>query len=79
MAYLLLLQPPDVMTDKAFNSFKQYALKFVVHEGLLFWRAKVTMSLRHGIWDEHEQKKIVTELHDPSGHRGKQGTYQKVV
>ena len=46
MGYLLILQRPDGMTDKAFNSFKQYALRFVVQQGLLFRWAKVNMSPR---------------------------------
>ena len=32
MVYLLTLQRPDVMTDKAFNSFNQFALRFLVYE-----------------------------------------------
>ena len=46
MVYLFMLQQPDEMTDKAFNSFKQYALRFLVHEGPLFRWAKVNMSPR---------------------------------
>ena len=46
MAYLLTLQRLDGMTDKAFNSFKQYALRFLVHEGLLVRRAKANMPPR---------------------------------
>ena len=79
MAYLLTLQRPDGMTDKPFNSLKQYALRFLVHEGLLFRPPKVNMSPRRVIWDGHEQKKIIKELHDQSGHRGKKGTYQEVA
>ena len=44
IAYLLTLQRPDGMTDKALNSFKQYTLRFLDHKGLLFRRAKVNMS-----------------------------------
>ena len=79
MAYLLMLQRPKGMMDKAFNSFKQYALRFLVHKGLLLRKAKVNMPPRRVIWDGHEQKTIMKELHDQSGHRGKKGTYQKVA
>ena len=68
MAYSLTLQQVDRMTDKAFHSFKQYALRFLNHEELLFRRAKVNMSPRRVIWDRHEPKKIIKELYDQSGH-----------
>ena len=46
MAYLLMLQRSDGMMDKAFNSVKQYALRFVVQQGLLFRWAKANISPR---------------------------------
>ena len=76
--YLETLQRPNGMTDKAFDTFKQYALRFLVHEGLLFRRSKPNMPPRRVIWDADQQKRIVEELHDESGHRGKKGTYEKV-
>ena len=66
------------MTDRAPHALKQYALRFLVHEGLLFRRAKVNMPPRRVVWDENDQKRIIKELHDNSGHRGKKGIYQKI-
>ena len=37
------------------------------------------MPSRRVIWDENDQKSIIKELHDNSGHRGKKGTYQKIA
>ena len=34
--YLETLLKPNGMTDKAFDTFKQFALRFLVHKGLLF-------------------------------------------
>ena len=36
MTYLLTLQRPEGMSDRAFHTLKQYTLRFLVHEGLLF-------------------------------------------
>jgi len=41
--YLLTLQRPVGMTDRVFNSFRQYALRFLMYEGVLFRRAKQNM------------------------------------
>jgi len=77
--YLLTLERPDGMTDKAFRAFVQYATEFLVNEGLLFRRAKLNMPPRRVIWDKNEQNNIIQQLHDESGHRRKKGTYQKIA
>jgi len=77
--YLLTLERPDGMTDKAFRAFVQYATEFLVNEGLLFRRAKLNMPPRRVIWDRNDQNNIIQQLHDESGHRGKKRTYQKVA
>jgi len=66
------------MTDKQFDSFRQYSLRFLVEEGQLFQRAKPGMPPRRVIWDQNEQKDIMSQHHDESGHRGKKGSYKKV-
>jgi len=77
--YLLTLERPDRMMDKAFRAFVRYATEFLVNEGLLFRRAKLNMPPRRVIWDRNEQNNIIQQLHDESGHRGKKGTYQKIA
>jgi len=77
--YLLTLARPDGMTDKAFRAFVRYTTEFLVNEGLLFRRAKLNMPPRRVIWDRNEQNNIIQQLQDESGHRGKKGTYQKIV
>jgi len=67
------------MMGKQFDSFRQCALRFLVEEGQLFRRAKPGMPPRRVIWDQNKQKDIMSQLHDESGHRGKQGSYEKVV
>jgi len=77
--YLLMLQRPVRMTDRAFNSFRQYALRFLMHEGVLFRRAKQNISPKRVIWSKNVQIDIIRQLHDESGHRGTKGTYEKTA
>ena len=44
--YLLMLKRPVGMSDKVYDSFRQFALKFLIHEGLRFFRNKVNISPR---------------------------------
>jgi len=67
------------MTDKQFDSFMQYVLRFLVEEGQLFQRAKPGIPSRRVIWDQNERKEIMSQLHDESHHRGKKGSYEKVA
>ena len=50
-----------------------------LEEGQLFRRAKPGMAPRKVIWDHNEQKDIMGQLHDESGHRGKKRSYEKVA
>ena len=72
--YLLTLKRPVGMSDKVYDSFRQFALKFLVYEGLLFFRNKVNIPPRRVVWDKAQQDKIIREMHDKGGHRGKKGT-----
>jgi len=77
--YLSTLQRLDGMTDRAFGALRRYATEFLVNEGLLFRRAKPNMLPKRVIWDKNEQSRIIQQMHDESGHRGKKRTYQKVT
>jgi len=77
--YLTTLQRPGNKTHKQFDSFRQYALLFLVEEGQLFRRAKPGMPPKRVMWDQNEQKDIMSQLHDESGPRGKKGSYEKVA
>jgi len=77
--YLTTLQLPGNMTDKQFDSFRQYDLRFLVEEGQLFRRAKPGILPKRVIWDQNEQKDIMSQLPDESGHRGKKVSYEKVA
>ena len=77
--YLLTLQRPPGMTDKQFDSFKQYALCFLVIDGLLFRRTKANMAPKRVIWNPQKQQEIIRQLHDESGHRATKATYKKIA
>ena len=76
--YLLTLNRPVGMSDNVYDSFRQFELKFVVHEGLRFFRNKVNIPPRTVVRDKAQQDEIIREMHDKEGHRGKKGTYTKV-
>ena len=66
--YLLTLKRPVGMSDKVYESFRQFAFKFLVHEGLLFFRNKVNIPPRRVVWDKVQQDEIIREMHDKVGH-----------
>jgi hypothetical protein len=77
--FLTSLERPEGMTDKSFESFRRFALEFLVEGGWLFRRAKSGMPPKRVVWKEEEQKNIMQQLHEESGHRGKKGTYEKIA
>ena len=56
--YLLTLKRPVGMSEKVYDSFRQFAFKFLVHEGLLFFRNKVNIPPRRVVWDKAQQDEI---------------------
>ena len=66
--YPLTVKSPVGMSDKVYDSFRQFALKFLVHEGLLFFRNKVNIPPRRVVWDKAQQDGIIREMHDKGGH-----------
>ena len=66
--YPLSLQRPVGISDRVYDSFRQFALKFLVHEGLLFFRNNANIPPRRLVWDKAQQDKIIREMHDKGGH-----------
>ena len=66
--YPLTLKSLVGMSDKVHDSFRQLALKFLVHGGLLFFRNKVNIPPRRVVWDKVQQDEIIREMHDKGGH-----------
>jgi len=76
--WLVTLRRPEEMNTKEFKRFKRQALKFLVRNRQLFRRQSKNVPMRRVIDNENTQREIIKSLHDRSGHRGREGTYQRV-
>ena len=76
--WLATLRRPKDMDAKRFRKFKKNALKYIVRDGHLFRRAGRNRPLRRVIDDDEDRQKILHSLHEESGHRGAEGTYNKI-
>ena len=77
--YLTTLQKPANMTTKEFNTFKKQALKFKVQDNHLFRRNSKNVPMRRVVDNLVERQTILQQLHDESGHKGREGTYRRVA
>lgn len=77
--YLTSLQRPVGMSPKEFQKFKAKALHYKVVDRVLFWRNTKNVPMKRVVDSEAEKSKIMTALHDESGHQGQEGTYRKIA
>jgi hypothetical protein len=77
--WLTTLRRPEDMSMKEFSAFKKEAMKYLVREGHLFRRQSKNSPLRRVVDDAEIRQRILQELHDESGHRGREGTYRRVA
>ena len=77
--YLTTLRRPADMTIKEFNAFKKRALKFKVQDNHLFRRNSKNVPMRRVVDNLVERQNILQQLHDESGHKGREGTYRRVA
>ena len=77
--FLTTLAKPETMDRKEFRKFKANALKFLVRDGHLFRKANKNMPLRRVVDNETQRQQILQELHEESGHRGREGTYRRIA
>ena len=64
------------MGDAEFRRLKHFAVKFILQEGVLYRRRKAGMPPRRVLVSGEEKEEILRRLHNESGHRGREGTYQ---
>jgi Integrase zinc binding domain len=76
--YLTTLARPPYMSTKEFVKFKRNAFLFVVRDRHLFQRASKNIPMRRVV-DGEEKDRIIKELHDESGHRGRESTFRRVA
>ena len=77
--YLVSLQKPTGMSRSEFREFKRKALRYLVQGSHLFRRQGRNIPLRRVIDSLEERKRIMSSLHEESGHRGREGTYNKIA
>ena len=75
--YLAGMRRPKGMGDAEFRRLKRFAVKFILREGVLYRRGKAGMPPRRVLVSGEEKEEVLRRLHDESGHRGRDGTYQK--
>ena len=76
--YLESLRRPEGMGDEEFKMFKRKATRFLIRDGLLYIRGRVNEPPRKVVVKEEEKIEALRELHDNSGHRGREGKLAKV-
>ena len=77
--YLTTMRRPAEMTAKEARQFKQEALRFRVEGDQLYRRGSKNVPARRVIDDEESRQRILKDLHDNGGHRGREGTYRRVA
>jgi len=77
--YLETLQRPDNITDQQYQQLRKRSRNFLVRDGYLFKRGRRrNIPPRRVVGRLDQRQEILKELHDETGHRGWQGTYDKV-
>ncbi|KAK1913548.1 hypothetical protein P3342_005485 [Pyrenophora teres f. teres] len=77
-AWILFRKRPENLNRSELRKFKHKALRMTVRERHLFTLPSGGRPLRRVVDDPGQQREIIRELHDNSGHRGKEGTWRKV-
>ena len=77
--YLTTLRRPPEMDVKEFNAFKKKALKYKIQDNHLFRRNSKNVPLRCVVDNRVERQTILQQLHDETGHKGRESTYRQVA
>ena len=75
--YLETMRRPAGMPDGEFQRFKGFAVKFLLRDGVLYRRAKTGMPPRRVLGNTKDKMEVLRQLHNKSGHRGRDRTYEK--
>jgi hypothetical protein len=77
--YISNLQRPPDMDRKAFRAFRAEAHRYVLKDRHLFRRASKNIPMRCVVDSAVQRKRILKNLHDEGGHRGRKSTYRRVA
>ena len=75
--YLETMRRPAGMPNGEFKRFKGFAVKFLLRDGVLYWRVKTGMPPRRVLGNTKDKMEVLRQLHDESGHRWRDGIYEK--
>ena len=75
--YLEMMRRPAGMPEGEFKRFKGFTVKFLLRDKVLYRRAKTGMPPRRVLGNTKDKEEVLRQLHDESGHRGRDGTYEK--
>ncbi len=67
------------MNTKEFNAFKKKAVKFKVQDNHFFCRNSKNVPIRRVVDDPTERQIILKQLHNESGHKGREEIYRRVA
>ena len=76
--WLLTLKNPAGLTRSDLRRLRKEARKYCIVQDMLWERSPGDKPLRRVIDNPDQQAKILQELHEESGHRGREGTWRKV-
>lgn len=76
--YLTTMQSPQGKSDREFRKIRLETTRYMVRDGNLYHRMRRNLPPARVIWEDEEKQRILRELHDESGHRGRNGRYQKI-
>jgi hypothetical protein len=75
--FLSTFRRPAGVGVAEFGAFKREATQFLLKDGVLYRRGKAGMPPRRVVGKQAERKEVLQTLHDESGHRGRDSTYEK--
>ena len=70
---------PQGVTTAEYKKLRHQASQCILRDRTLFRRAIKNYIKRRIIDDPKEREEIIEAMHDGSGHRGREGTYKKVL
>jgi hypothetical protein len=76
--WLVTLRVPNGLSRTEIRKLRRDSRRFRVIDGHLYQFAGPDRPLRRVVDDPNEQLRILHDLHDESGHRGREGTWRKV-
>ena len=77
--WLTTLRRPEGLSRTEFRAFKQKASQFSVMDRRLWKNATKAFPPRMVIDSDSRRAEIMHELHDLTGHRGRESTYARIV